>query len=291
MNGSTDVALATGIPLTAGVLILLWLGWCYLRGLRRLRSHSRGRRAMHGRPRALAAGVAVTALVTAPPLGEVLEHRLSTHMAQHMTLIVVSGSLLAASGPGLPLLAGLPAGLRRVLVRALRRVPTLSAVGPHLAWGLQIGAMWLWHLPAAYDEAVADPVAHLAEHACFLLTGWLFWWYLLAPTRRRLEGPVAVLYLVAAIPPGAALGAVLTFSSHPLYPLQERLANSAGVDPLADQRLAGLVMWVPLDFAYVALAVLILGKWFAAMGRRWPEPTYLVIDDPVIDEPSPWSIR
>jgi cytochrome c oxidase assembly factor CtaG len=161
-----------------------------------------------------------------------------------------------------------------VAVKVLRRFPMLSAVGPHLAWGLQIAALWLWHLPAAYDEALTHPLVHESEHACFLLTGWLFWWYLLAPTRHRLSGPAALLYLVAAIPPGAALGALLTFSAHPLYPAQERLAAATGADTLADQKLAGLVMWVPLDFAYVALAVLIVAAWLRVLQRRWPEPAY-----------------
>ena len=227
----------------------------------------------------------ITAVATAPPLGEVLEERLSTHMVQHIVLITVSAPLLAMCGCGLPLLVGLPRFARQPLVRLRRRYSALGVVGPHAAWGLHIAALWLWHLPAAYDEAVRSTYAHASEHACFLLTAWLFWWHLLGPARRRLRGPAAVLYLVAAIPPGAAIGALLTFSNHPLYPAQSHAAAAAGADPLADQRLGGLVMWVPLDFFYVALAVAIVAVWLRSLQRRWPEPVYGDVDAVVAAEP------
>jgi cytochrome c oxidase assembly factor CtaG len=241
---------------------LVGFSWTYLRGLRRL-SATRAGRSHAGRPWALGSGILIALVVTTGPLGELLEQRLSTHMAQHMVLITVSGPLLAASGCGLP-----------VLVRLQRRFPAPGIVGPHAAWGAYIAALWLWHLPAAYDAAVRSEYVHLAEHACFLLTAWLFWWHLLGPVRRRMNGLPAVLYLVAAIPPGAALGALFIFTTHPLYPAQSSEAAAAGANPLTDQRLGGIVMWVPMDFAFVGLAVLLVGRWLRTLQRRWPEPVY-----------------
>jgi putative membrane protein len=282
--GLVWAAVVLGGLLTLGLLV------AYLRGLRRLRRSDVGRR-HRGRPWALATAIAVTAVVTAPPLGELVEERLSTHMAQHMTLILVSAPLLALSRCGLPLLAGLPRVVRRPLTRLQHRVLGPGVIGPHLAWGAYIGALWLWHLPAAYDEAVRSTYAHLAEHACFLVTAWLFWWFLLGPARRRLSGPAAVLYVVAAIPPGAALGALLTFTDHPLYPTQADAAHAAGADVLVDQRIGGLVMWVPMDFVFVAIAVVLVGGWLRALQRRWPEPEYGQIGDVVLDEPSVGGTR
>jgi cytochrome c oxidase assembly factor CtaG len=267
----------------AAVAVTTTVAW-YVRGLRRLSRTSRGR-AHRGRPWALAAAALVTAAVTAPPAGELLEERLATHMAQHMTLILVSAPLLAVSGCGLPLLTGLPRALRRVVVRIQHRLAASTVLGPHLAWGAYIGALWLWHLPAAYDEAVRSTYAHVTEHACFLVTAWLFWWYLIGPARRRLRGPAAVLYVAAAVPPGAALGALLTFSGHPLYPTQAQDAHAAGADVLFDQRVGGLVMWVPMDFVFVAIAVVLVGGWLRGLQRRWPEPEYGSVDA-LVDEPS-----
>ncbi|HET8561715.1 MAG TPA: cytochrome c oxidase assembly protein [Marmoricola sp.] len=242
----------------------------YLRGLRRIHQHAQGRRRQRGRPWALAAGVLVVVTSTATPLGELLEHRMWTHMVQHVVLIMVAAPLLAWSAPGPVLLAGLPPTVRRPLVRTLHRLPLALVLSAPVAWILQIAAMWLWHLPAAYDLAVTNELAHVLEHASFLLTAWLFWWHLLTPTRHRLQGIPAVAYLAASVPPGAALGAVLTFPQHTLYPAQAQLAAEAGIDPLLDQRIAGLVMWVPLDFVWLALAVLLFGRWLQTLERRWP---------------------
>lgn len=243
----------------------------YLRGLAALRRHPQGRRQQRGRPWALAAGVLVVVVFTATPLGELLEHRMWTHMTQHVVLIMVAGPLLAWSAPGPVLLAGLPQEVRRPLVRFFHHLPLAVVLSAPVAWILQVTAMWVWHLPAAYDLAVQNEFAHVIEHACFLLTAWLFWWHLLSPSRGRLQGMPAVFYLAASVPPGAALGAVLTFPQHTLYPVQAHLAAEAGINPLLDQRIAGLVMWVPLDFAYLVLAVLLFARWLQSLEDRWPE--------------------
>jgi cytochrome c oxidase assembly factor CtaG len=257
-----EVVLAVATAVTAAV---------YLRGLVVLRRHPQGRRQLRGRPWALAAGVLVVVVFTATPLGELLEHRMWTHMAQHVVLIMVAGPMLAFSAPGPVLLAGLPQGVRRPLVRVFHHLPLAVVLSAPAAWVLQVAAMWVWHLPAAYDLAVTNEFAHVLEHASFLLTAWLFWWYLLSPSRRRLQGMPAVFYVAASVPPGAALGAVLTFPQHALYPAQAQLAAEAGIDPLLDQRIAGLVMWVPLDFAYLVLAVVLFARWLMALQARWPD--------------------
>jgi len=256
------------LEVALGVATVL-AGVVYLRGLAVLRRHPQGRR-QAGRPWLLAAGVLVVVVFTATPLAELLEHRMWTHMTQHVVLIMVAGPLLAASAPGTALLAGLPPGVRRPLVRVVHHLPLTVVLSAPVAWLLQVAAMWIWHLPAAYDLAVENELAHVAEHACFLLTAWLFWWHLLSP-RRLLHGMPAVFYLAASVPPGAALGAVLTFPQHTLYPVQAHLAAEAGIDPLLDQRIAGLVMWVPLDFAYLVLAVVLFARWLQSLETRWPE--------------------
>ena len=206
--------------------------WWYLRGLAVVRRHPQGRRTQRWRPWAAVAGVVTTVTICSPWVGEPLEQRLSTHMVQHVVLITVAAPLLALSAPGQPMLAGMPARLRRPLVRIGHRMPTAVLLTPYFAWTAHVAALWMWHLPAAYDEAVRSEPVHLAEHAAFLLTGWLFWWHVATLSRHRLRGIPAMLYVVAAIPPGAALGAVLTFPRHPLYPLQAARASASGISPV-----------------------------------------------------------
>ncbi len=58
------------------------------------------------------------------------------------------------------------------------------------------------------------------------------------------------------------LGALLTFAGRPLYASHLSTTVAFGMGPLADQQLAGLVMWVPGMAPYAAAAA-----WIAT--RRW----------------------
>ncbi len=64
----------------------------------------------------------------------------------------------------------------------------------------------------------------------------------------------------------AALGAVLTFAPAPLYP-DHALASG---NPLADQQLAGLVMWIPMDVVLLGLAVSVFLRWLTGLEDRTP---------------------
>jgi cytochrome c oxidase assembly factor CtaG len=68
---------------------------------------------------------------------------------------------------------------------------------------------------------------------------------------------------------------VLTFPQHPLYPAQAANAAASGINPLLDQRVGGLVMWIPLDFVYLLIAIGLFARWLHQLGARWPEPEYL----------------
>lgn len=267
------------VVLAVGTLVGLVLAFWYVRGLLELRRHPQGRRQQRWRPWALLLGVLVVIVLGVSPLGELLEQRLVTHMAQHVAFMMVAAPLLALAAPGAPLLAGMPAALRHRLVSAVRRVPHRLLLSAQFAWVLQAAVLWGWHMPAAYDAALRSEGVHLLEHACFLGAAWLFWWQLATRGARRLRGLPAMLYVAASIPPGAALGAVLTFASSPIYPAQAARAAASGLDPLLDQRLGGLVMWVPLDFAYVVLAMAMFARWLQREGPAGDAAGELVIPD------------
>jgi putative membrane protein len=64
------------------------------------------------------------------------------------------------------------------------------------------------------------------------------------------------------------LGALLTFSGRVLYPVYAGRAPQLGLDPLVDQQLAGLVMWVPACLPYLAGALWLLARELRRSGRR-----------------------
>lgn len=186
------------------------------------------------------------ALALFGPLDDWAARSTAGHMVQHMLLIVVVAPLLVLARP-LPqwrAVTGrrLDAGWR-VLQRATRR-PLACALAHALA-------IWGWHAPVPYQLAVRDPLWHVLEHASFLFTAWLCWWAVLRPGRRGVL-PAALALLFTALHTGL-LGALLTFAPVPLYG-----AASGG---LADQQLAGLLMWIPGGAVYLLAALWAAGRW------------------------------
>ncbi|NEE02025.1 cytochrome c oxidase assembly protein [Phytoactinopolyspora halotolerans] len=234
----------------------------------------------HGHLRVLAFAAALAALAVAllSPLETAAETYFSAHMVQHMLLIAVAAPLLAVGAPGLPLLLSLPPRLRRAvggrLVRWRRRPPgrafAHALAHPVTAWFLHIGVLWAWHMPAAYDATLHSEAVHVIEHLSFVLTSWLLWWHVATPGRARMRGPVAAMYLFTVLLPSAALGAVLTLAPAPLYAEQAARTEHAGADALADQQLAGLVMWVPADVLYLLAIVGLVFAWVS--GHRTATP-------------------
>jgi putative membrane protein len=63
------------------------------------------------------------------------------------------------------------------------------------------------------------------------------------------------------------LGALIVFASRPLYTVHFASAWAWGLSPLADQQLAGLLMWVPAIVPYFGA-----GLWIAWSSLQPGEP-------------------
>ncbi|MFC0531704.1 cytochrome c oxidase assembly protein [Phytohabitans kaempferiae] len=281
------------------VLGLVALGAGYGRGVHELWARRGGGQVVSGgRAAAFAFGLVVALVAQRGPVHDAAEGSFAGHMAQHMLLMVVAAPLLAAGAAGLPLTLAAPHRLRRwvgrlrasAVVRWLRRPSQLAL----LAGGLHTAVLWAWHLPAPYAVAVDSAAVHAAEHLSFVGAAWLLWATVLGarprgrpdpaggvrrpgPAARAARGlrpaeslvlptPVGLLVLFGTGMAAAALGAVLTLAPTPLYP-PDVLASR---DPLADQQLAGLVMWVPMDVVAFAVAVVLFVRWLARLDRRTP---------------------
>jgi cytochrome c oxidase assembly factor CtaG len=204
-----------------------------------------------------AAAVALATLPLVSPLAAAADRRLSAHMLEHVLVGDAAPALLLASLRG-PLLAFvLPATLGRVFA-AVERLPVWVSL---VAWAAAIG---LWHVPAAYDVALAHGALHDLEHASFVLAGLLVWTQLVDPARRRRLSTAQRLAFAGGL---FALGQLLCdvlFLSPPLY---------AAYPSAADQQLAGLVMMVEQTVALGLFAGLLLRRLFAPpmASRRRPE--------------------
>ena len=87
--------------------------------------------------------------------------------------------------PVVPMLRGLPRWIIRLL-RPLFVSRALPAAGrfltrPRVAWLAMAVAYIGWHIPRAYEFALASENWHNFEHACFFFTNLMFWWPIIRP--------------------------------------------------------------------------------------------------------------
>ncbi|RQP04744.1 MAG: cytochrome c oxidase assembly protein [Paracoccus sp. BP8] len=137
----------------------------------------------------------------------------------------------------------------------LRRVPAAAGFA---ATGL---ALVIWHVPAAYSAAWNSAAVYWLMQAALFVPAWAFWSAVFLPGDRSAEALLVHALLVGALAGTMGLiGAVLAFSDRVLYP--QHLAGSWawGVEALADQQAAGLVMWVPGLVPLALVAALMLRR-------------------------------
>ncbi len=222
---------------------------------------------------AFAAGWVTLLLALLSPLHRLGQVLFSAHMAQHELLMAVAAPLLVLGRPLLPFVWALPMSWRRAAGSWVAVPPCPTCLGlvtlPPAAWTLHAAAIWLWHAPPFFQATLRSELIHSLQHLSFLGTGLLFWWALLRGRQGRLGGPAAVLYLFTTSLHTTVLGALLTFSSRLWYPLYASSTAAVGTTPLEDQQLAGLIMWVPANLAYLVAALVIVSGWLETEpGRR-----------------------
>ena len=244
------------------LLSALAFAWAlYLTGARALWRRAGGGRGV-GRAQVACFGAGLATVAAAlVVLDGVAHERFSAHMIQHLLLVLVAAPLIALARPLLPLLWALPPDARRRVgpaVAAGRRVAGAPA-WPLVALVLHAGAMWAWHAPALYDAALASPAVHVVEHATMLGTALLFWSTVVASgAHGRLGHATAVLVVFATALQSGGLGALLTLAPQPLYVHAD----------VADQQLAGLLMWVPGGLLYAAAGAVVLALGLRHVERR-----------------------
>jgi cytochrome c2 len=133
---------------------------------------------------------------------------------------------------------------------------------------MQALALWLWHIPSWYEAALHDEVIHALEHLCFVLAGSLFWWAMVHGRYGRPGYGLAVLYVFMSAIHSSALGALLTIAPAVWYGDYARQAAVWRVDALADQQLAGLLMWIPAGVVFIVLGLALLAAWLGESERR-----------------------
>ena len=240
-----------------GLVVVSGLYWRGVRG----RHRPQPRRTAY-----FAAGIGALVLAVVSPIDAVSDVLVSAHMVQHLLLIMVAAPLMVIGDLG-TVMAGVPRRVRKSFGRWRHRsglTPARYGILRHPVTVLLVstGAIWFWHASAAYEAAVADPAIHTLEHVTFLMAGILFWNGLLSPRQSSRVPQGARIFLIFAVAmQGVILAALLSFAEGVWYPSYETSTAAWNIDPLDDQRLAGLIMWIPGGLLYTAVALGSMGVW------------------------------
>ena len=258
-------------PLTVAVL-LAW-GFGYARGVRTLWARAgRGQGISAWQAAAFALGLASVALALLSPLAWLSEVLFSAHMTQHEILMLFAAPLLCFGRPLIAVLWALrPARRERVgrwthqraVAAAWRSITTPLAV-----FVLHGAALWVWHIPLLYEAALRSTGVHALQHLCFLLTATLFWWGMMHGRYGRIGYGVAVVYVFLTAVHSSVLGALLAVAPSLWYPAYAETAAPWHIDALADQQLAGLLMWIPAGVVFIVLGLALFAAWLGESERR-----------------------
>lgn len=264
---------------------LVVLGILFLVGWSRLRINSRsvrGRRSLGAtwRPVSYMSGLLVIGVALMSPLDVLVQQLFFMHMIQHLLLIMIAPVLLLLPNPMPFLLWGLPPRARltagEILNRVIHKESTTGRVlrkltGPLAVWFIMIAFIVGWHDPAMYNAALRSEIVHDLEHVTMFVAGMLFWWTVTGAGPRlhkNLSRPAKIAFVIAAVPPNMALGAALAFSQQPIYTYYSDMPRLWGITVLDDQRISGIIMWIPGSMMYFMAALVFIFLILSGEGRK-----------------------
>lgn len=265
--------------------VIYSLGWRRVRGRTAQnraasRGHSHWRADAMWRPFLYILGLLLLAIALLSPIDVLASQLFMMHMIQHLLLVMIIPPLLLLANPlpywlwGLPKSARLSAG-RQFSRNARFRLYLQKATGPGLVWLAFVIVYWGWHDPNAYQLALRSALAHDLEHISFFVVSMLFWWHVIGagPKIHRPLSPVARSgYALSAIPPNMLAGIAIVFATGPIYAYYEAMPRLWGISVMEDQRIAGVIMWVPGSMMFVIAALVVVARWLQAEEKKPPLP-------------------
>ena len=219
------------------------------------------------------AGTLIALIALVSPLDRLGdEYLFSAHMVQHLLLTFFTAPLW---------LAGLPGWLADHFIPQALYPLAEKITAPASALFFFAGVMWLWHLPQLYNLAQNREGIHIFEHLTFIGGALIGWWPIAGPATKVVPGPstpLRMIYIFLVALACTALAALLTFSTSALYPSYVEAPRLFGLTALEDQRLGGLLMWLPTHIILLLALGITFFRWLA--GNENPPADRLIPNSP-----------
>lgn len=221
----------------------------------------------------LGIALAGVVLAIASPIGVLADgYAFTAHMLQHMILLLLIPQffLISLFSKPRPSSASPSKDAKPGLFTKIFKLLTY----PSIAWGLGVGVMWVWHIPALCNAATGIPMVWGIQTFTLLAAGAAFWFPIYgAPKAQRLAPLSGILYLFGACVGCSLLGIYIAFTPNTVCPIfmsgldpagiRLMLGSSWGLSYAVDQQLGGLIMWIPSCILYVGSVMALMGRWYA----------------------------
>lgn len=258
-------------------LVLLTFAALYTTGWWRLRQRGRIKLAKRRRLAAYWGGLMTLAIALMSPIDPLGGQLFFMHMIQHMITIMVSAPLLCLGEPFPFLLWGLPDTGRKwtgglFVQGSVVRTGLRALTQPALVWLMFVAVYGGWHDPLLYNLALRYSWVHDIQHLTFFATAMLFWWLVIdaAPYvhRTMIWGRIAM--VVGVIPVNMAVGIVIATATEVLYPYYAAVPRIWGFTAVADQSIAGVIMWTSGSEMLVLAIILLMAGAMRGTDKKPP---------------------
>ncbi len=239
------------------------------------------------------AGLVVVLLAMVSPVAYWSKEFIWVRSLQDLLLAVVAPPLIVLGAPWLPLRRGLGQLRRGLSFWRHGRAPAAAAdaAGPDLAgasvvessavgaaanrsargwlsWPVAVTAAFTvawcgWHIPVLYDAALRHPLVFAAEVVSYLGVGTAFWLQLIGsrPLTPQFPPLQRVMLIAATVVTSTILGMVLGFGANVIYPAYRGGGHHHLLTVVADQQVAGAILWVLVLPSYIIAGVALLVRW------------------------------
>ena len=253
------------VPWIVIVALALGLYWYGLRAARRNGfEHPRWRFWVY------TAGVLLVAIAVLSPMAHYGRQLLWVDFTGFLLITMIAPPLILLGSPlTLAFRASSAAGRAR-LRRAYRgRLVTIVTfpVGSWLAFAV---VTYLWQFSGWTDLAATNDVVRFVQQSSLLLVGLLFWLPGLAPdpVRWRMAYPLRALYIFVEMTHKGLFGAMFLGASTPFHEKFAANAPAWAPDPMTDQRMAIIILWIGGNMVFLAALVGIIARWLAYEQRN-----------------------
>jgi putative copper resistance protein D len=200
----------------------------------------------------------------------------SVHMTQHMILSLITPLLLLLGAPVTLALRTLPRGSgaagapRALLLEALHSRFARFVAHPLFTVPLFIASLYGVYFTPIFDDLMRSPAGHQLMLAHFVVVGLLFFGPIVGqdPWPRTLSHPGRLLELFLPVPFHAFFGVAIMMAGSLVVQTFVRPPAGWGVDPMADQGVAGGIVWAFGELPTVLVFIVVFFSWARSDERQ-----------------------